>query len=282
MSQNSQVLIFERHNVRVVRNGELWFVLADVCDVLELGNVTETAKRLDDDEKGFSSIETPGGQQRVLIVSEAGVYKIAHTSRKEVAKRFVRWVTHEVLPSIRRTGAYIAPGAIAFQLRDLVEDVIEQAMLPFAERLDRVETKIDKLNDDFGKVIELKRRDPIGSTQRLHGGTIGHFYFGRCPCGECSFFILDERGQFTRRGIDWDYHHQFNRANNKWDATIPLAKQCHMRIEADSEARHRFSTGAFPRWVENVKMQRRRPPEKIQHPDSDAAFFLNLRQGELF
>lgn len=87
-------------------NDEPWFVSKDVLDGL---GVDRTAMRkLDDDEKGVYSIHTLGGDQQVSIVSEPGFYKLVMRSRKPEAKAFQRWVTHEVLPSIRRDGAYVA------------------------------------------------------------------------------------------------------------------------------------------------------------------------------
>ncbi|MCG0996815.1 Bro-N domain-containing protein [Acetobacter persici] len=101
---------FEEHAVRVLtREGEPWFVLADVCDVLEIGNPTMAARRLDNDEKGVNTIETLGGQQDASIINESGLYTLILTSRKAEAKRFRKWVTAEVLPSIRKTGSYALP-----------------------------------------------------------------------------------------------------------------------------------------------------------------------------
>jgi prophage antirepressor-like protein len=91
--------------VRVVtREGEPWFVLADVCKVLDAGLPADQARRLDDDEKGMEIIHTLGGQQKTTIISESGLYSLVLTSRKPEAKRFKRWITGEVIPSIRRTG----------------------------------------------------------------------------------------------------------------------------------------------------------------------------------
>jgi anti-repressor protein len=101
---------FETSEVRVTdRDGNVWFVLADVCRVLELSNSSMVAKSLDDDEKGLSIVETPGGQQEMVIISEPGLYKLIATSRKPAAKRFDRWVRHEVLLQIRKTGTYGMP-----------------------------------------------------------------------------------------------------------------------------------------------------------------------------
>lgn len=105
--------MFEEQQVRVVMDeqGEPWFVGADVCNALALANSRDALARLDDDEKGVANADTPGGSQRMTIVSEPGVYRLVFTSRTESAERFKRWVAHEVLPSIRKTGSYTKPGA---------------------------------------------------------------------------------------------------------------------------------------------------------------------------
>ena len=91
-------------------SGETWWVAKDVCDVLEIQNIAQAVGRLDEDEKGICSTDTPGGSQEVNTVNEFGLYALILGSRKPEAKAFKRWMTHEVLPSIRRTGRYEAPG----------------------------------------------------------------------------------------------------------------------------------------------------------------------------
>ena len=86
-----------------------WFVATDICRALEIKQPTKALSRLDDDEKGVSTIHTLGGPQKMLVVSEPGLYRLIMSSRKPEAKKFQRWVYHEVLPSIRRYGYYIAP-----------------------------------------------------------------------------------------------------------------------------------------------------------------------------
>ena len=105
---------FESSNVRVVLgdDGEPWFVAADVCQALSIDNHRNVIARLDNDEKGVQSMDTPGGRQELSVINESGLYSLILTSRKPEAKHFKRWVTHEVLPSIRRTAAYAAPGSI--------------------------------------------------------------------------------------------------------------------------------------------------------------------------
>lgn len=95
--------------LRVIQDeeGEPWFVAKDVCDALGLGNSRMALSRLDEDEKGVSSVDTPGGKQEMQTVNEPGLYTLVLSSRKPEAKAFKRWVTHDVLPKIRRTGGYV-------------------------------------------------------------------------------------------------------------------------------------------------------------------------------
>ena len=102
-----EVFDYQGQQVRTDYKDEaVWFVAADVCRVLELGNPTRTVERLDDDEKGLTTIKTLGGDQQMVVVNEAGLYSLILTSRKPQAKEFKRWVTHDVLPSIRKHGLY--------------------------------------------------------------------------------------------------------------------------------------------------------------------------------
>lgn len=97
--------------VRAVRgdDGEPLFVAKDVCAALSIAPTA--ASRLDDDEKGLRLTQTPGGEQNVLLVTEPGFYKLVMRSRKPEAKAFQRWVTHEVLPALRREGGYMVARA---------------------------------------------------------------------------------------------------------------------------------------------------------------------------
>lgn len=96
--------------VRVIdRDGELWFVAADVCRALGLTNPTETVRGLDDDEKGISTTDTLRGNQEVVVISESGLYALIFKSRKPHAVRFRKWVTSEVLPKLRTQSQHSAP-----------------------------------------------------------------------------------------------------------------------------------------------------------------------------
>lgn len=95
------------HDLRtIVIAGEPWFVVADVARLLDLGNVHSSVALLDDDEKGLHTVDTLGGSQDMMTVSEAGLYSLIIRSRKEEAKQFKRWITHVVLPEIRQKGSY--------------------------------------------------------------------------------------------------------------------------------------------------------------------------------
>jgi prophage antirepressor-like protein len=97
---------YESKQIRVLQDaqGEPWWVVADVCDLLGLTNPTEAIRALDDDEKSTLRI-SEGGPER-NIINEAGLYAMIMRSIKPEAKKFKRWVTHEVLPAIRKTGRY--------------------------------------------------------------------------------------------------------------------------------------------------------------------------------
>lgn len=100
---------FRSTEVRTVTiDGEPWFVLSDVVDVLGFSRSRDAARMLDDDEKGAHIVRTPGGDQEAIVISESGVYTLALRSRKPEAKPFRKWVTSEVLPAIRKTGQYVA------------------------------------------------------------------------------------------------------------------------------------------------------------------------------
>lgn len=105
-----------------MKDGQPWFVAADVCKALEIGNSRQAVFRLEADEKGVISTDTPGGAQTMTIVSEPGLYALVLGSRKPEAKAFRRWITHDVIPAIRKTGGYVADS-----------DAFIQNYLPFAD-----------------------------------------------------------------------------------------------------------------------------------------------------
>lgn len=102
-----QIFSYQDKPVRTVqKDGEPWFVLKDVCDVLGLAKPSNVATRLDDDEKGACLMGTPSGQQNMVVVNEPGLYKVILRSDKPEAKGLMRFVTHEILPALRKYGTY--------------------------------------------------------------------------------------------------------------------------------------------------------------------------------
>ena len=145
----NKLMIFENEAFGKVRtlnlNGEPWFVAADVCKALELGNPSMTVERLDDDEKGISTIDTLGGKQRMTIINEPGLYSLVLSSRKPEAKAFRRWITHEVIPTIRKYGGYMT--------KSLLEQVLENPNLiyEFARRMLAEQQKNERLRQELDR-----------------------------------------------------------------------------------------------------------------------------------
>lgn len=148
--------------------GEPWFVLKDCMSILDLGNPTETVKMFDKDEFSTTEvIDSIGRRQQTYIISEPGLYRLVMKSRKPEAKEFQRWVTHEVLPSIRKHGGYMAgqermtPEQMALaSMRWLQSKVDEQAKqlkaqegkVLFANAVETARTSI--LVGDFAKILK--------------------------------------------------------------------------------------------------------------------------------
>ncbi len=125
-----QLFNYGAQEVRTVLiDGEPGFIANDLCAVLEIRNPRDTVAGLDDDEKGVATTDTLGGSQQMAYVTEAGMYSLVLRSRKQEAKAFKRWITHEVLPAIRKTGSYTAlPQSYSEALRELAANVEARAL----------------------------------------------------------------------------------------------------------------------------------------------------------
>lgn len=128
--------------IRVIQgdDGETWFVASDVAKVLGYRDAHNMTRRLDDDEKGTRSVSTPGGIQKATCISEAGLYSSVLGSKVPRAKAFKRWVTHEVLPSIRRRGGYMAAPP-----EETPMETVSRALLIAQDALQRKEERIAQL-----------------------------------------------------------------------------------------------------------------------------------------
>ena len=140
---NIQVFKYQTNEIRIVEmNGEPWFVLKDVCAVLGMDStqLKKVADRLEEDEKGRTQITTPGGKQESWVINESGLYNVILRSDKPEAKPFRKWVTSEVLPSIRKNGGYIAG-----QEELSPQELMAKALLMAQKVLNDRETRIKEL-----------------------------------------------------------------------------------------------------------------------------------------
>lgn len=138
-------------NVRVVmKDGEPWFVAVDVCKALDIANHKDALTRLDEDEKTGVALTDPHGREQVTnVVNEPGLYTLVLGSRKPEAKKFKRWITHEVVPSIRKTGSYsmnqnLTPAEILLQNAQILVDQ--------ERRMKAIEDKTDALEDEVKEI----------------------------------------------------------------------------------------------------------------------------------
>ena len=122
MINELQVFSYEGSEIRTVQlSGEPWWVLKDICNVLELSNPSVIADRLDEDEKAKVEPKQYLGSRSnepATVISESGLYNVILLSRKPEAKKFKRWITHEVLPTIRKHGAYVTPSKLEEMISD--------------------------------------------------------------------------------------------------------------------------------------------------------------------
>lgn len=189
--------------IRIIKRdgGELRFVARDVCACLGIGNTGDVIAALDDDEKGIDSIDTPGGRQEMSTVSEPGLYSLILRSRKPEAKRFKRWITHEVLPSIRKTGSYGVPAipnftdpvAAARAWADSEEKrrIAHEARLALEQKMEEVRPKVV-----FAESIEVAKTSIlVGEMAKLIKQATGY------DIGQNRFFEwLRSRGYLHKEG----------------------------------------------------------------------------------
>lgn len=169
---NQLTKMFDGHNLRIVtKNDDPWFVAKDICEIFGDTNYRRSISRLDDDEKGVSPVSTPGGTQNMTTVNESGLYSLlfnmqpqkkSHMTEREyeervrALKRFKRWVTHEVLPSIRKHGAYMTPETIEQALLN-PDTIIQLATNLKVEQEKRKQLEEQQKRDQpyttFGKVV---------------------------------------------------------------------------------------------------------------------------------
>jgi len=163
--------VFEYHDKQVrtlVIDNEPWFVATDVCAILDINNPTVAVDRLDEDERSKFNL---GRQGEAIIVSEPGLYSLILGSRKPEAKAFKRWITHEVIPSIRKHGAYMTPAALEEAL--LNPDTLIKLLVNLKEEREKrklAETTLQLQRpkvEFFDAVASSKDAIPIGNAAKV-------------------------------------------------------------------------------------------------------------------
>ncbi len=166
MNNEIQQFDFKGASLRTLTDeeGEPWFVLKDCMSILDLGNPTETVKMFDKDEFSTTEvIDSIGRRQQTYIISEPGLYRLVMKSRKPEAKEFQRWVTHEVLPSIRKTGGYIPTSE-----SDSDEDIMARAVLVAQKTIDR---KNQQIAEQQTRIVELEPKARFADAVAASDGT---------------------------------------------------------------------------------------------------------------
>lgn len=167
--------------------GEPWFVLKDCMSILDLGNPTETVKMFDKDEFSTTEvIDSIGRRQQTYIISEPGLYRLVMKSRKPEAKEFQRWVTHEVLPQIRKTGGYIPTSE-----SDSDEDIMARAVLVAQKTIER---KNQQIAEQQTRIVELEPKARFADAVAASDGT--------CLVGELAKML-------RQNGMDIDQNRLF-------------------------------------------------------------------------
>jgi anti-repressor protein len=192
-------------SVRTINvDGEPWFVASDVARILEYRDAYNMVRRIDEEDRGTRSVSTPFGSQDMTVISEAGVYASILGSQSASARKVKHWLTHEVLPEIRRTGTYTAPSAKPALTED---EIVLQALQiqgrkieALTERVAELEPKAD-LADNF--LIAQGGARLVGQVGKSFG--MKQVEFRR--------FLIDEKLVFTRHApcgdVQYEHYAQF-------------------------------------------------------------------------
>lgn len=164
-------LHFDRSDVRMLMlNGVPWWVLIDVCAVLEIQNASRAAQRLEDYQKGITTTYTLGGPQSLLIVNEPGIYALTLSSRKPEAKLFAKWLFTEVIPSIRQFGTFPPPQAVENGDFPALEPLrAPEGTTPTQRFLEEVDRMADVMGTTPDKLLGVLTSVQTVRMMRLHG-----------------------------------------------------------------------------------------------------------------
>lgn len=202
-----QLKIFENEEFgqirTVMRDGEVWFVGKDAAEALGYGKGKSLANAVSDhvdpEDKGVTKMMTPGGNQKVTIINESGLYSLILSSKLESAKRFKRWVTSEVLPAIRKTGSY--------EMDDYSPEM--KAILMHDKKLVKINNRVTDLENhmtiDYGEQVVLGDEvnkavlDALGGKQSNAYNEIGKKVFAECNRDLKHYFHVNARNNVPKK-----------------------------------------------------------------------------------
>lgn len=196
---NIQIFNFKNNEFGLIRTltlkGEPWFVGRDVAESLGYAEPRSTiSKKVDAEDKGVAEMETPSGKQKVTIINESGLYSLIFGSKLESAKRFKRWVTSEVLPSIRKTGGYQKPATIAEQIGLLATG--------YGDHEDRIKNLESNMVIDYGQQQTLRQHVNKAVLNALGGkDTEAYAYISKVVFAECNRDLQDRFKVNSRNNI---------------------------------------------------------------------------------
>lgn len=249
MENRLQVFIYNEEHVRVTEiDGVPYFVGKDVATVLGYKNPQEAVREhVDEDDKGVSEIRTPGGNQKMPVINESGIYSLIFASKLPEAKKFKHWVTHEVLPTIRRTGSY--------SVRDTLSP-------------EELELKRDTLNLERAKFINSMLDNPpfpmTPETKTVFGHEVfklaaGHSYLAMLP--ECTekWYTAGEIG--AELGLT---AHKVGRIANKYGIKAPAGE-----------------SNEYGRWIFSKSQHSNREVSSFIYSEEGLEWFKDFQEGRI-
>lgn len=180
-TSDQSIFAFNGHDVRVFQQGhEPWFVAADVAKVLGYRDAANMTRRLMGEDRGYSEVSTPSGNQAMTVINESGLYDSIFRSNAKIARPFRRWVTSEVLPSIRRHGAYLTDQAIEDVLTDpdtlirLATDLKEERAArrraeSAREAMAHYAQELEPKSEAYDAFLSTDGTYSIGAVAKMHG-----------------------------------------------------------------------------------------------------------------
>ena len=209
MSSNSlQLFEYSGHQVRTVLvDNEPWFVASDVAKILGYRDAERMHRRLDPEDKGTRLVGTPGGDQVMTVISEPGLYVAVIRSQVQEAKRFKRWVTHEVLPKIRKTGSYSAPKTLEQRSLEVIGEltqVVQEQQLELEEARPKADAYDSFMDSDgtysVGNVAKMLgfSQNKLFTELRNHGVFIGKGHMRNTPYQQYMHHFAVKAYSYTR------------------------------------------------------------------------------------